>query len=417
MAECYNKIYLKKQKIIVNCGKCLNCISNKKKEYGLRMMHERETDKSLTSYFATLTYRDSDIPFNKAGFQTLSKEHIKSYIRKLKREVDKMHGKIKYFMGAEYGDQTARPHYHIIVLTNRPLLTQIKEYWEYGNVDAQISWSDKAISYTVGYANKKIGFKEFKNTQEPFHKFSRGLGETWIHEAIAKKKINEKKYYIQNQIITSKIPDFYKKKYRNFIMQLNKKMQIIGHKVKGHASLKLTPGIQRLLSQCKRKEIIEAFGVEYKEKYKYNIQITGKNVKHLILIINSPDYKYKYYNIETGEEITNLNTITEAEEKWITFKKEVSKNLKDKSWMKDYYYIKTKYGKWKNKNEKTDWYKIMLNEIELNEEFNQQTFEYHVSIFDEQVKEYVELKRRNLKDEAIKKWYMKEKNRNVINIA
>ena len=40
MADCYNKIILKEKNIEVPCGKCLNCLNNKKKEKALRFIQE-----------------------------------------------------------------------------------------------------------------------------------------------------------------------------------------------------------------------------------------------------------------------------------------------------------------------------------------------------------------------------------------
>jgi len=40
MPDCYNKIILKDKNIEVPCGKCLNCLNNKKKEKALRFIQE-----------------------------------------------------------------------------------------------------------------------------------------------------------------------------------------------------------------------------------------------------------------------------------------------------------------------------------------------------------------------------------------
>ena len=411
MAECYNKIYLKKQKIHVNCGKCLNCISNKKKEYGLRMMQEQMSDKSLVSYFGTLTYNDAFCPLTNEGKLTLYKQHINAYIRRLQAETKRMQGKLIYFVGGEYGERTARPHYHIIVLSNRPLFNQMREYWTYGNAQIELSWSFKATSYTVGYANKKIGLHEFNGVEKPFHKFTRGIGETWIHEAIAKKKVSEKKYYIENQVITSKLPDYYKKKLRNFIMCLIKKMIIVGYKHKSHKTKLLTPELYRYLKNANRKEILKEFGYTEKEKYIYKIDMIGNKTKHIIIWEYMPEYKYKYY--ENDKEVTNIDKIIEAEEKWKNFKIKVNENLKDKTYIKEYYYLKTKYKAWNN-DDKIDYYKYYIHQKENDEDFDMYKELEKIAMFDADIKKYTELHRRKLKDEAYKKYYMKEKKRIAI---
>lgn len=234
MARCYNQIYLKDKDITVDCGKCLNCLSNKAKEYGMRM--QQEADRYKSWYFFTLTYNDLTVPW-KNNKLSLRKDDITKMIKRINKDVKKRMGEWRYFVAGEYGERTKRPHYHMVAFSTVPILETVRSNWNYGQVDRQIAWSYKAISYTVGYANKKIGMDWDKRVEKPFNKFSKGIGREWIHEAIAKQKINEEHYFIETQNYINRIPAYYKKILKEHITGVKikylKKHPLTGEVLKG----------------------------------------------------------------------------------------------------------------------------------------------------------------------------------------
>ena len=214
MPQCYNKIYLEKINQVVNCGKCLNCISNKKRDYGLRASVEIE--KFPNQIFATLTYNDIDIPKNyqKDGSIKLSlrEEHARNFIKKVRQQLkrDFSGNDLKYFIAGEYGDTTKRPHYHIVAGSEGAITSIIKNKWEYGNTDIEKIISRKSISYTVGYTDKKIWEKKIKGTEDTFHKFSRGMGKDWFYKQWEEGKITAEHYYIETQNYIQALPIYFK---------------------------------------------------------------------------------------------------------------------------------------------------------------------------------------------------------------
>lgn len=187
MSKCYNKIWLKKQKIWVNCGKCLNCLEEKKKEVGNRAVHDLEQYK--LKYMITLTYDEINAVRNKYGETTLVKEHLNKYIKALQYVAKKYNfGEAKnsfsYVACGEYGAKTQRAHYHLVVGTNWFIERTMREKWKYGNVKIEKIKSVASVFYTTGYTAKKIGFndKKFKNKEVAFLKFKRGLGLNWIEK-------------------------------------------------------------------------------------------------------------------------------------------------------------------------------------------------------------------------------------------
>ena len=214
MPECYNKIYIAKNDIMVNCGKCLNCISNKKREYGLRASVEIE--KFQNKIFATLTYNDLTVPYNvnanKEAKLSLREEHAKNFIKRVRQQLkrDFSGNQLKYFMCGEYGSQTLRPHYHIVAGSEGAITSIIKNKWEYGETKIERIISRKAISYTVGYTDKKIYQKTYAGRDDTFHKFSVGMGKDWFHKQWEEGKITAEHYYIETQNYIQALPIYFK---------------------------------------------------------------------------------------------------------------------------------------------------------------------------------------------------------------
>lgn len=213
MAKCYNQIYIAKNDILVNCGKCLNCISNKKRDYGLRASVEIE--KYPNKVFATLTYNEMEVPYKVKDEKiklSLSEEHARNFIKRVRQQLkrDFSGNEFKYFMAGEYGGDTERPHYHIVAGSNGAIASTIKNKWESGNVKLEKLISRKAVSYTVGYTDKKIYSKAYKGIEEPFHKFSVGMGKDWFYKQWQEGKITAEHYYIETHNYIQALPIYFK---------------------------------------------------------------------------------------------------------------------------------------------------------------------------------------------------------------
>lgn len=214
MPKCYNPIYIEKNDILVNCGKCLNCVSNKKRDYALRASVEIE--KYPNKIFATLTYNEMEVPYrkNKDGEikLSLSEEHARNFIKRVRYQLKKEFSgnELKYFMAGEYGGTTERPHYHIVAGSQGAITSTIKNKWIYGRADIEKLISRKAVSYTVGYTDKKTYSQRYKGVEEPFHKFSVGMGKDWFYKQWEEGKITAEHYYIETQNYIQALPIYFK---------------------------------------------------------------------------------------------------------------------------------------------------------------------------------------------------------------
>lgn len=88
------------------CGQCVGCRLEKSRQWAMRCMHEKQL--SSESCFVTLTYNDDCLP--PGG--TLVKRDLQLFMKRLR----KAYGKgIRFYACGEYGENTRRPHYHILL--------------------------------------------------------------------------------------------------------------------------------------------------------------------------------------------------------------------------------------------------------------------------------------------------------------
>lgn len=209
----------------IPCGKCYACKLNYSAQWATRLTLEAKDHEN--NYFITLTYDDdhivqpnvitdgTEIYKNDGTWNgTLVKAHPSNFIRRL-REYFRRKGfkeKIIYYYCGEYGGETKRPHYHLILL-NCPLdikefydfhmdkkhkmhwkSKEIERYWNKGIVDiAEVEWS--SCAYVARYCMKKL-----TDSGEPKEYYTMGKIPEFVrmstHPAIGSKYYNEHKHDI-----------------------------------------------------------------------------------------------------------------------------------------------------------------------------------------------------------------------------
>ena len=190
--SCTNSIQLKDLDFRVPCGKCLPCQKKRRSEWSLRLEHEYMFSDS--AFFITLTYNDESLPRTKHGYPTLVKKHVQDYIKRLrnahvaylKKEQEKVSndfkikGKpIRYYAVGEYGSQTRRPHYHLLLFNyDIANISPFTSKWKntqtqmsYGHVDVGTVTS-ASINYVTKYMFKDFNKKTDKR-QSPFSLMSK----------------------------------------------------------------------------------------------------------------------------------------------------------------------------------------------------------------------------------------------------
>ena len=163
-------------------------------------MHESK--QHLQCSYLTLTYDDDNVPWSsKTGEQTLVKKHLQDFMKRLRFHLDPI--KVRFFACGEYGEETHRPHYHIILFGYdfpdkyfyklskdgfpyyiSPMLTSI---WGKGYCSvAAVSF--ETCAYVARYVTKKltgeVGKEAYEGIQPEFVNMSRrpGIGKDWYDQ-------------------------------------------------------------------------------------------------------------------------------------------------------------------------------------------------------------------------------------------
>lgn len=159
------------RKRVVPCGKCLACLQNKRTDWSFRLQQEWKRSKSAS--FITLTYSPKYQPDD-----GVSKRHVQLFMKRLRKKSDE---RLRYYMVAEYGTKTKRPHYHFLIFNffgNEKFLQSIwshpKTKEAIGIVDIR-PCNEARIHYTTKYIIQRVNHKD-KKLNRPFALMSRGFG-------------------------------------------------------------------------------------------------------------------------------------------------------------------------------------------------------------------------------------------------
>ena len=124
--------------IEIPCGKCIGCRLDYTRDWANRMMLEASYHEQ--NYFITLTYDDTHVPKSYYACPetgealpslTLSKRDIQLFLKRLRKLTGQS---FRYYLCGEYGSNTHRPHYHLIVFgLNLDDLKPLKQMdgWKY----------------------------------------------------------------------------------------------------------------------------------------------------------------------------------------------------------------------------------------------------------------------------------------------
>lgn len=150
----------------VPCGKCYNCRAIAASQWGTRCSLEMQDHND--SMFLTLTYAPEHLPAD----LSVSKREFQLFLKRLRIHLDREVGdiRIRYIGSGEYGGQTGRPHYHILIFGwsfpdgyrsggtddkpyyNSPTLERL---WPFGISNYSLG-SEGVAHYVAGYTVKKL---------------------------------------------------------------------------------------------------------------------------------------------------------------------------------------------------------------------------------------------------------------------
>lgn len=151
----------------IPCGKCPACRLQYARTWANRCMLEAKYHKD--NWFVTLTYNDENVPRSEQGSLTLEEDAISAFMKRLRKNTGQ---KLRYYGCGEYGTQTMRPHYHVLIFGlsledtvywrrdkrgyNIFRSATLEKAWPFGNVECgAVTWD--SCCYVARYVQKKVG--------------------------------------------------------------------------------------------------------------------------------------------------------------------------------------------------------------------------------------------------------------------
>ncbi|MBQ0045879.1 MAG: hypothetical protein KBS35_03255, partial [Mycoplasma sp.] len=216
------KVFKDYQRFIeIPCGKCPECRVSHSREWAIRCMCELESMSDIEKdrcWFITLTYDNQHNP----GF--LVQSDVQKFFKRLRKKYKQF--KIKYFYCGEYGTNTFRPHYHVL-LYNCPIMDlnplyvtrnsdmlftseTIASIWGKGQI-AIGALTLKSAAYTARYCLKK-------NDTDCYMRCSQGFGKKFFLKNM--KDIISNGFVSVNfddHLMKAKIPKYFLKVYRQIV--------------------------------------------------------------------------------------------------------------------------------------------------------------------------------------------------------
>lgn len=184
----YEDLMYNPKVMLIPCGQCIGCRIRQREDWTTRIELEARDYPKDQVWFITLTYDDDHIPGTivKTGeimrkvqytwkpgekrpssVQILLYEDIQKFLKRLRKAY---RGKLRYFVAGEYGEQTARPHYHMILYGWKPTDLEnlykihhngyynskwLANLWGMGQI--QIAQAvPETYRYVAGYVTKKM---------------------------------------------------------------------------------------------------------------------------------------------------------------------------------------------------------------------------------------------------------------------
>lgn len=145
------------------CGRCMGCKLEKSKQWAIRC--DKEAQLHEHNCFLTLTYSNEHLPVD----YSVHPREMQLFFKKLRKFIYPQ--KVRFYLGAEYGDQNLRPHYHVILFgydfndkifyerTSRGDILYVSrnlaKLWPYG-LSTIGAVTFESAGYTARYSTKKI---------------------------------------------------------------------------------------------------------------------------------------------------------------------------------------------------------------------------------------------------------------------
>lgn len=142
--------------LYVPCGQCDECLEAKKKQYYVRTFAEYQDIQPFVEsgqgmvYFDTLTYSNNFLP-RWHGIEVFNHRHIQLFLKRLRKSLESAgfdsKNNLRYFICSEYGDNTQRPHYHVLFFIRFKI--DVLDFWQFVRDSWQYGLTDRKFQKVV----------------------------------------------------------------------------------------------------------------------------------------------------------------------------------------------------------------------------------------------------------------------------
>lgn len=176
--ECLKLITVRHGSVVhkVPCGKCAFCLTNKRSAWMFRISHEMRLQEH-PGYFLTLTYDEKHVKRVPGKGLSLRFRDVQLFLKKIR----KFKFYAKYICVGEYGAQTHRPHYHLIIWTDCPP-DRLQQLWWSGQIHFG-ALSVASAMYTLKYIIQPKQ-RDVDGIERTRAQFSKGLGLGYLTSSV-----------------------------------------------------------------------------------------------------------------------------------------------------------------------------------------------------------------------------------------
>lgn len=208
--------------IPVPCGHCIECYQQYQNDWAFRL--GQEIKRTSVPVFATLTYRNVDLPLGDDDdgntLSCLCKRDVQLFMKRLRKMGKELTAGMRYFCVGEYGYKYNRAHYHIIFICPnlrflRPLQRLIEHCWTHGYVQVK-RCRERQIKYVTKYVNK---IDRRPHLVKPFRLMSRGIGLNFLTDAVVRYYLTTFSTACKDRQYTMRLPRYYRNKLDEYSQQ------------------------------------------------------------------------------------------------------------------------------------------------------------------------------------------------------
>ena len=214
MAMCVTPFYARTNdglEVPVPCGKCPPCLKRRASFWSFRLL--KESERSSSAWFVTLTYSEKNVPLTDRGFMSLDVPSFQRFMKRLRKKHDK-NVRLKYYCAGEYGTKTWRPHWHMILFNAD--IGKVDEAWHLGRIHCG-DVSGASIGYTLKYMMKPPRVPVHGNDDRVKERslMSKGLGSNYLTDSVVawhRRAVLENCYIRLPGGVTMALPRYFKER-------------------------------------------------------------------------------------------------------------------------------------------------------------------------------------------------------------